>query len=227
MSYKTLPVTPDFAEDFVDTYSFIVTKFQDGSSQVRPRWHKPRRSWELHWNALSEDEVEQLKSFVRYHYGAKEAFYYSLQEKIPRPYKAPTLGYKAGGALGSRTLYAGYTWADDSNETTISVQTDSISLSDGYILTVRVPSFPAGVTQAKIYVGTSSSALHLQSDTITDSGGLWTEPTSGYATGGDSPPSSNTLSESVLVLADSDNIEAEKISASAWRAKLKVLEKFS
>jgi hypothetical protein len=150
--------------------------------------------------------------------GGATPFWYDVSDKIPRPYSGPTMGQTAGGALGARVRYAKFTWSDSSdNETTESVAYGTLSVSANYLLTCTIPAFPPNVDKAWVYVGATADTYKKQATAITTSEGTWTEPGSGYDTGGDAPPSSNALSETVLVHFQEDSISVEKIHA-GWYA---------
>lgn len=73
----------------------------------------------------------------------------------------------------------------------------TVSMSANKVLKVTVPEFPRGATSAKVYVGTSPSALKLEA-TITDSRGSWTEDAAGLAGTGASPVTTSTFQENLL-----------------------------
>jgi hypothetical protein len=117
------------------------------------------------------------------------------------------------GALGVRTRYAKFSWADASNETTPSVNYATLAVGSGYVLTVTVPAFPTGVTKAWVYVGATSSVFCKQDTAITTSGGTWTEPEGGYNDAGASPQTTNALTETVTVHFAEDSLRVDKNSA--------------
>jgi hypothetical protein len=224
----TWPTDLDPEYEWVETYRYstVQTEFDTGDVQTRAKWHKARRLWTLRWNHAPEDEAETLRAFYRERVGAAGEFSYTPVDKVPRPHDAPTLGTDTGGSLGSRTLHSGFTWSDTSNETTRSIETDSLALTDGYVLTVTVPEFPAGVTEAIVYVGTSASVLYEQATAISTSGGTWTEPVTGYATGTDNPPTSNTLTETPTAHFIEDSISIAKLNAKVYSMAVQLEELF-
>jgi len=226
MSYDTLPVTPQYALAEKSNFSTIKTVFENGDAQTRPRWPKARRSWVLQWHAASSDEAEQIVAFLRDHVGPADAFYVTLPDKVPRPYKAPILGYALGGSLGSRTLYARYTWYTTSGETTASYNYDSLALTNGQLLTVQVREIPENVDYAFVYVGTAPDTMYRQ-NLIAESWGTWTEPTSGYSTSGDSLPTENTLSETALVRLKGKNVSVTKRLSNVYLVTFEVEEVFA
>lgn len=102
-----------------------------------------------------------------------------------QPSTAPTLNQIAGGALSNRTYYVKYTWANTDGESLPSAQS-TLVINTNYIVTVTVPSFPPGITKAKVYASTVSGSETYQAE-ITTSGGTWTEPTSGLVSGAPLP----------------------------------------
>lgn len=211
MSTATFDITPDwvFPEEY--NYRGISTRFEDGYIQTRPAWRTPRRRWTLNWRNAPATTAEQVKAFVRDMNGAGESFYYTVTaSKLPRPYLGPTCSHTSGGSLPQRTRYAKYSWATTGMATTVSVNSTSRTVLANYLLTVTVPEFPAGVTFANVYVSADDSTFNLQADTITTSGGMWTEPETGYDAGGAEPPTSNTFEEQALVYCVEDSLETAK-----------------
>lgn len=128
---------------------------------------------------------------------------------LPNPSTAPVLTATAGGALGSRTYYVVYTWANDTGETIASSES-TISLTAGQLLTFTHPYTstygpPSGAKLVNIYVGTSAGAETLQTsypvswqqetqDVTSNTFGpvTWTEPTTGLVSGAALPVSNTT-----------------------------------
>jgi len=222
---ENFPLTPEFSYTIKPEFSTIITEFDSGVTQRRARWPYPRLRWALLWKTATESERQQLEAFFRERKGAAEPFYYTPSVKHPSPQKAPTLGQTAGGSLGVRTIYAAFSWADDSGETQIS-SIDSLTVASGYLLTVTVPSFDPGVSRAWVYCGPSSEVLYKQSSPITQSGGTWTEPTDGYSTSGSSPPSENTLQPTFTVRFVEDSVEIVKLSPVHYRMYVELEQVF-
>lgn len=223
MSSETFPITPEFAWVETINYPVIKTPFESGTVQLRARHSKGTRHWTLRWNHATVDEAEQLEAFANEH--VADSFSYTVADKKARPYAAPTLAQVAGGALGSRTRYAKFTWSDSSdNETLACVNSDSLAISANYLLTVTVPEFQENVTKAWVYVGPSDSVYYKQVTAITTSAGTWTEPAGGYATGTDSPPTTATFTETATVHFLEDSISIVKIHANYYSMQVKLEE---
>jgi hypothetical protein len=212
----TFPLTPEFSYVVVPQFSTLSTRFESGHVQLRAKIAKPRRSWKLQWKIATPDEAEQLNAFYCEMVGAAGTFDYVPSDPIPRPYSAPTMGSSTSGALGSRTRYAKFSWADASNETTPSVGYGTLAIGANNVLTVTVPTFPTNVTKAWVYVGATSAVLCRQATAITTSAGTWTEPDEGYDTGGASPLTTNALTETVSVHFAEDSLEIVQNSAYAY-----------
>jgi hypothetical protein len=221
---ETLPVTPELPLDVGYEYHTVKTEFESGGFQTRAIWPRPRRTWRLAWNVATPAEAEVLQAFGRGHSGPASPFYFVPGECVPRPYAGPVLSQTVGGALGARTRYAAFSWADASNETTVSYVVTSLSVASGYLLTATVPRFPAGVTRAWVYVGETSAVLHRQATAVTTEAGTWTEPTAGYDSGGASPPAANTLAETVTVHFVDDTLSFRKESGAHWAASATIVE---
>jgi len=214
---ETYPLTPEIPFEVTLQFLTLATPFEDGTVQLRAKFPRPPRSWGLGWEGASPVEAETLQAFYREQVGGAGTFYYVPSQPVQRPCAAPTMGQSAGGALGARTRYGAFAWADASNETTASVNTGTLAVSSGYLLTVTVPEFPTSVTRAWVYVGATAGALHKQATAITTSGGTWTEPTEGYDAGGAAPQTVNGLTETVVVHFADDGIKWKKVSPMRWQ----------
>lgn len=228
MAYETFPVTVEFPWVEVQQFATIVTPFDSGDVQIRAKYARPRRRWSGTLNVATATEAMEMRAFIRDHVGGSTPFYIALVDDLPPPYIAPTLGTSAGGSLGSRTRYVNFTWSDGSGETAGSYQQASLALTNGYRLTVTVPTFPTNVTQANVYVGATTNVLYEQTTPITASGGTWTEPESGYVSGSayDLLPTTSTFDETALVRFVEDAIEVSKLSAVHYSFSLTVEELF-
>jgi phage-related protein len=227
--YETLPIEPQFDLEEDPQFSVREMEFQSGDVQVHPRFHKERRSFMLQWQVATEDEQEKLRGFILAHSGAETAFLWDRQSDmiVPRPYMGPRVDVKEGGVPGARGLYVAYSWGGTAGETLESYRKRGINLAAGELLMVYVKPFPENVTYATVYVGTAVDALKAQADTITDPTIAWAEPTSGYDTGGAAPPTSNTLTEALLVWAVEDTLSTAKLTANAWQLSVRVLERLA
>lgn len=213
MATETFPLTPEFSYVTTPQFATLTTRFEDGHVQLRAKISRERRTWYLQWKSATPDEAEELHAFYRHMVGAAGDFYYVPSDKCPRPYAAPTMGQTTGGALGARTRYAKFTWADATNETTASINYGTLAVGSGYLLTVTVPLFPTSVTKAWVYVGATSAVFKKQATAITTSAGTWTEPAGGYATDTADPPATNALAETVTAHFAEDSLNISKESA--------------
>lgn len=218
-------LTPEFTFKSQQNFRTLKTPFESGADQVRAIWPKPKRRWTLQWKHATPSEAELLRAFYRDHFGPATSFTYTPPDNIPRPYLGPTLSQTTGGSLGARTVYAGYTWADSSdNETKISYIVPSLSVSTGYLLTVTPPDFPTGVDKAFVYCGNGPTGLYQQATAITTSGATWTEPTGGWSAAGSSEPSSNSLQETVTVRFAEDSLDVIKLNAQVYSMQVVIEE---
>lgn len=220
-----MPITPEFPLEVAYENRTIRSEFENGVVQTRAAWPLPRRRWTLQWTVASSDEAEVLQAFVREHQGAARPFLWAVSGlTVPRPYAGPELSQTAGGALGARTRYAAFSWADASRETTPSYVVAALAVGSGYLLTATAPRFPAGVTQAWVYVGETAAALCRQATAITTTAGTWTEPVGGYDSGGVAPQTVNALTETVKVCFTEDLHVFTRITAKHWTCKASVIE---
>jgi len=221
---ETLPIVPEFPLEVEYENYTIKSEFQNGVFQTRSQWPRSRRRWELVWHIATNEEAEVLQAFYREHKGAANPFYWTPGEKVPRPYAGPVLGQSAGGALGARTRYVGFSWASATAETTPSYVTTSCAVSSGYLLTATVPRFPVGVDRAWVYVGATAITLCKQATEITLTAGTWTEPTGGYDAGGAAPQTVNGLVETVTACFAEDSMKFTKGSGVAWSCRANLIE---
>lgn len=94
---------------------------------------------------------------------------------LANPTVAPTSFTNAatGGTVAAGTYYAKYTWVNASGETIPCTQELSTTTSGTTsTLTVTVPTFPAGVTSANVYVGITAGGESLQGNVSTTGGSL-------------------------------------------------------
>jgi phage-related protein len=227
MSLETFPILPQYVLQEEAKANNVRMEFQTGDVTVWPLYHKLTRSWRLRWNVGSEDEAEKLKAFLRHHKGAETAFQWQRQPNnpLPRPYLAPIVEEKTGGSTSPRTLYVGYSWSDGSLETASSYKVAVVPLTTNITIQVTTQPFPEHVTEARVYVGISASALKLQTPVITDPDIGWTEPATGYDTGGAAPPSTNAMTETVKIYAREDSLDVRKLTARVWGLSVLVTER--
>lgn len=102
---------------------------------------------------------------------------------------APTLTASgAGSGLAAGTYTVGYTWTVGSGETTIG-STATVTITAGQQIGVAIPSFPATVDSAKIYLSTAAGGATLGYATTVTTPSTVTVGAVGNAT---APPTTNT-----------------------------------
>lgn len=99
---------------------------------------------------------------------------------------ALTTPTNAGSTLAAGTYYVTYTWITANGETTAPTST-AVTVAAGHNLVVSLPAFPFGVTQAKIYIGTTQGNETYQGNTISTT---YTQST--LMASGAAKPTSNT-----------------------------------
>ncbi len=125
--------------------------------------------------------------------------------KLNTPTSTPTSTTTVSGALGARTYYCKFTYANATGETMASAQrTQAIAANslfqftgtgDGYI--------PGGAKTLKIYASTVSGSETLQTTlTLPRSTFTWTEPVSGLVAGAALPGSNTTHVQTVYGIAE-------------------------
>ena len=193
------PINPSF--DLVADYTTKTqqTPFQSGYVQTTPEWPREKRRWRLRWKNANQATRDYVLSFWQRQLGGANPW--SWQHPVTYTYQpaaalAPALWYFAGGALALRTYYVVFTWANALGETKISAR-DSITVPASNRVRIQVPRFPAGVTSAKVYIGTTSGSETLQG-TISTSNGIFDEPASGLVAGA-AFPTATTLQENMTL----------------------------
>lgn len=158
-----------------DGYDAIQVGFENGAIGTARRRTHPVRRYNLVGEHLPEVDKDCALGFLRDRGGGAEAFtIVDRTSYVPPPYDAPTLDETGAGGLGGRTYYVGFSYSDGTNETLVSYQEGSKAVTAGKYLTVAVPTFPKGVTEAKLYIGTVSGTLYY-SGKIATSNTTWTE----------------------------------------------------
>ena len=157
-----------------EEWSIIRTPFESGHVETRSRWSKPRRKWTIRNQYLRRADLEDVMGFLKDRQGGADPFYIdNVQSYVWPPYDAPTLSESAGGTRAQRTDYVVITFGDGTDETTESQEAAKTVTANNY-LTVTVPAFPPGVSQANIYRDNTTGGNTYVSYTAT-SGGTWTE----------------------------------------------------
>lgn len=221
------PVNPSFDLEADYTTKTQQTPFQSGYVQTAPEWPREKRLWMMRWKNANQATRDYLVSFFQTQLGGacpwswRHPVTYTYQ---PAPALAPALWYFAGGALGSRTYYVVFTWANALGETVISAR-DSITVPANNRLRVQVPRFPAGVTSAKVYAGTTSGSETLQG-TISTSNGLFDEPASGLVAGA-AFPTVSTLQEVMTLQFRADTLSVKMKGPGFFDLSVEVTEMFA
>lgn len=221
------PIQPHWESEEAHAWATDQDPFEGGYVQTRARWPHEKRRWRLVWPVADKDTRDYIVGFLQRQQGAARAFSWLLPVDMlyqPKPALAPGIWSFAGGAKALRTYYVRFTWANASGETEASPE-DSITVPANSLLRVEVPDFPAGVTQANVYVGTVSGTTYLQSTAITTSGGTWDEPTGALDTV-TPPPASSTLADTVTVHLEADSLHEPLIGVDVWSIELTLVELF-
>ncbi len=125
--------------------------------------------------------------------------------KLLDPTNQVSLSDIAGGALGARTYYVRYSWANDTGETLAMTET-SRAVSANRLLTVQYGSsfIPSGAKKLNIYISTTSGAETLQDYIELPERDLtWEEPTTGLVSGAALPVANTTATKTKFGLYES------------------------
>lgn len=227
MSSETLSLNIiEYPFKTVWNYSTIQTNFESGHVQTRARWRQPRRHFQVSNAVMTVTEMEGIVGFYRDMRGPADSFSIVLPGYVVSPYIAATLGEVTGSDKGARTRYAKYTWANSDGDETLASQVAVKAVTALYKLTVTVPEFPAGVTRAYVYEGTTSAVLHKQTTPVTTSGGMWTEPAAGFTLSDTDIPTANALTETVTVHFLEDSLSVAQVSAIQYAVSFVLEELF-
>ena len=220
------PLQPAWPLEIVDRWDSVQDPFEGGYVQNRAKQHRKRRRFKLTWPVADQATRDYIVSFMERQLGAANAFSWQFPTTFlyqPKPALAPGIWAITSGSLSSRTYYVVFTWKNANGETEISAR-DSITVGANDVLRVEVPKFPAGVTSAEVYADETSGSETLQGS-ITTSGGTFTEPDSGLVAGA-SPPSSNTLQETMTAHLEADTLRTRSIAPNVWEIDLEMVELF-
>jgi hypothetical protein len=186
--------------------------------QTRAYWLRPKRRFQLQWNAAVQSEVESIRSFFRDINGPAGAFLYSPADPIPAPHRSGDPAESTAGSLSLRTYYWVITWVTASGETGPSPE-GTFQVSANKLLNITVPKFfYKSITKCRVYVGTSSGSYQLQNE-VTTSGGTFIQNSTGLV-GGAAPPTSNTAKETVTVHLQDDSFDIQKNTAVSYAINL-------
>lgn len=200
-------VNPSFELLADYTTQTLRTPFDAGYVQTQPMWPREKRRWKMRWKSANQETRDYVVGFFQRQLGGANPWSWQHPTAAtyqPAPALAPALWFFAGGALIQRTYYVVFTWANALGETGISAR-DSITVLANNRLRVEVPRFPAGVTSAKVYVGTTAGSETLQG-TISTSNGQFDEPASGLVVGA-AFPTTNTLQEVMTLHFEQDTLQ--------------------
>lgn len=111
----------------------------------------------------------------------------------------------AGNTQATGTIYVTYTWVTANGETTAPTSL-AVSYTTGHNIAVTLPTFPAGVTQAKVYMGTVSGSETYQGNTVTTT---YTQST--VLASGTAKPASNTAYVSSI-----NNTDYAELQVTLW-----------
>lgn len=169
-----------------------------GSAQSRTH---PVRRYDLTGENLPEADFDCAMAFARARgFGAQPFTIVDKSKHVTPPYDAPTLDQTAGGALAGRTCYAKFSWSDGTYETVACYEEGSKAVDANKLLTVSVPTFPRGVTQANLYLGLATG-IEKRVSKIATSNTTWTEP---YTT----VNGNSNSGQKVLLVASTTNFQA-------------------
>jgi hypothetical protein len=159
-----------------EDYGYLSTEFENGFQELAAQQELPTRRFVYASNCLSETDVGKVMGFLRERGSGGQGFYITNPGNVIwSPWDAPTLSQSSGGALAERTYYVRFSWGDGTNQTLCNQYGEgSKVVSASYYLTVTVPAFPKGVTQANIYISTSAGT-EKYSALATTSCGTWTQ----------------------------------------------------
>ena len=169
-----------------ERYGVFASEFENGSAELATDWEFPVRTFGYRCATYREDDIDKVMGFLRARQRLAEAFYIDSFNKIWSPWDDATLSTAAGGALTQRTYYAKYTFSDGTSETNVCGQGESSQLvALNYYLTVQTEPFPPGVSEAWLYIGTSSGSLYY-SGMLGSTNGTWTQDTAATTVDSDS-----------------------------------------
>lgn len=205
------PTNPSFTLPIEPRYRAVITESEGGYEDIRPYWAREKRRIKLVWKNANRATRDYIVAFFQRQRGPASPWSWSWPTTFlyqPKPALAPGVWQLPSGSQGARTYYVAFTWKNGTGETEVSPEY-SLAVSANNVVRVEVPFFPAGVTSAEVYIGTSTGVLTLQGS-ITTSGGTFTEPASGLVAGA-SPPTTNTMNETLSLRFDRETLSVDAL----------------
>lgn len=216
---QTFSLAPEYEYVEDDIYRTQQNESEFGYVQTFALWPRPKRRFNLHWDAAFDAEMWTIRSFFRDHSGPASQFDYSPMDPIATPHQAGSAAEVTGGALSGRTYFYAISWVTASGETTTSPEA-SFAVAVNKLFKLTIPKFwYSTITKARVYVGTTTGILKLEAE-VTTSAGSWTEPTTGLVGSGASPPTTNTARETVSVHLYEDSFSVSKNSPVSYSINL-------
>lgn len=223
MSIKTFDPPRKPSYEVLETGSLPVstTNSIKGWEQRRPLHISERRTYNLSWIALKQDDLDWILSFFNSlkdddgDYGIGQPFYWTPIRSVPTPSgDSPKLEQVSGGTNSQRTYYVKYTWYNNtSTQETKESDTASLLISANYLCKITVPIFPAGADRVRIYASETEGAEKLEQTTADRT---WTEPVGGLVGTGGTAPSTNNLKPAIKWV-QVGTVPRPQPVAGAWR----------
>ena len=220
--FPTLPSGAEFATyplPQAEQWNPIAIGMENGATEVRSIWSKPVRRWSLRGYPLPLKDVDIVMGFLRDRKGGGNYWYYDIPViPIWSPYDAPTTSTTVSGSIGARTYDIAYVHSDGTSISNIS-QKSTQAVAANSLATFTAPEFPSGVTEVRIYLGTTTGTLYF-AGTEGTSKGTWTEPFS-------TVDADSNSGQKVLQIAATTDFEAGQqviIAESTAREENKVID---
>ena len=192
------PRAPTYPGQYQPDARVVQAQSEKGYVRSRPHGIDDPLVAPISWRGAGRSTYDYLASFFADVRAAAFLWQPYWYERVP-VHRGPALSAVAGGSLSARTYFVAWSWRNsaDAGETTVSAES-TLAVPANELLKVALPVFPTMADEARIYAGTSSGSLTLQT-TLDDRS--WTEPTSGLVAGA-SPPTENTLRRPLIWVVD-------------------------
>lgn len=136
---------------------------------------------------------------------------------VPDPTIPPSVAIAAGGALGVRTLYAGFVLVTDSGSTTKLSPLVQLDLIDGQLLQINPPPYKSDTVGWYPFVSSQANGSDAgQQGPLQLFNQSWVEPPAGYSTAPEAPPApaQNTTGDNIFAI---DRIDVQNVDMT-WTA---------
>ncbi|MFH0903180.1 MAG: hypothetical protein V2A73_21335 [Pseudomonadota bacterium] len=175
--------------------------------------------------AATQAARDYVESFFDRLNGPAGRFYFAWPEHVPSPDAAPTLTAVVSGDRTQRTVTCRFAWRNATG-TTVASPTGTLVVPANSLVSVAVPVYPSGATQAVIYAAQDAAGAE-QQQTILSLARTWTQPNAALLLATTSPPATNTATETPLCMLVGDSLRFPRGTGLSWEIQFSLEEVWS